>query len=84
MVSIGALARRFALAGDLVLSTLEPRMGTAVKGRLEAGLLFTPAYIARLKAQVQGAHPGAHREPTRAARMARDASQIAGGGAGSL
>ena len=51
MVSIGSLARQFALAGDLLLSVLEPRMGAAVRGRMEAGLLFTPAYIARLKAQ---------------------------------
>ena len=52
MVSVADLARQFALAGDLVLSMVGPRMGSSIQGRLEAGLLFTPAYVARVKAQV--------------------------------
>lgn len=52
VVSISNLARQFALAGDLLLSVITPRMGTLVQGRLESGLIFTPAYIARIKAQV--------------------------------
>ena len=54
MVSVASLARQFALAGDLVHDSLvAPRMGAAIRGRLEAGLLFTPAYVARVKAQVR-------------------------------
>lgn len=52
VVSIGDLARQFALGGDLVLSVISARMGSLIQGRLEAGLIFTPAYIARIKAQV--------------------------------
>jgi hypothetical protein len=52
VVSISNLARQFQLAGELVLSIITPRMGTLVQGRLESGLIFTPAYIARIKAQV--------------------------------
>ena len=35
-----------------MLSMVGPRMGSSIQGRLEAGLLFTPAYVARVKAQV--------------------------------
>ena len=52
VVSISNLARQFALAGDLVQSIIAARIGTLVQGRLESGLIFTPAYIARIKAQV--------------------------------
>lgn len=52
VVSISNLARQFALAGDLVQSIITARIGTLVQGRLESGLIFTPAYIARIKAQV--------------------------------
>ncbi len=60
VVAISNLARQFQLAGDLVLSIITPRMGTLVQGRLESGLIFTPAYIARIKAQVPFAIHVAH------------------------
>ena len=53
MVHMAALAQQFGLAGDLLQSVIEPRIGQSIKGRLQAGLLFTPAYISRIKAQVQ-------------------------------
>ncbi|KAL9266420.1 E3 UFM1-protein ligase 1-like protein [Drosera capensis] len=34
---------------------LESRIGTLVKGRLEGGQLYTPAYVAPLTAMVRGA-----------------------------
>ncbi|BDA42327.1 E3 UFM1-protein ligase 1 homolog [Coccomyxa sp. Obi] len=58
VVSISNLARQFALAGDLVQSIIAARIGTLVQGRLESGLIFTPAYIARIKAQLRGALRG--------------------------
>jgi hypothetical protein len=53
VVHMAALAQQFGLAGALLQSVIEPRIGHSVKGRLQAGLLFTPAYISRIKAQVQ-------------------------------
>ena len=52
MVHMASLAQRFSLAGDLLQSIIEPRIGQSIQGRLQAGLLFTPAYISRVKAQV--------------------------------
>ena len=52
MVHLASLAQRFSLAGDLLQSVIEPRIGHSIQGRLQAGLLFTPAYISRIKAQV--------------------------------
>lgn len=49
---MAALAQQFGLAGDLLQSVLEPRVGHSIKGRLQAGLIFTSAYISRIKAQV--------------------------------
>ncbi len=54
---MAALAQQFGLAGDLLQSVLEPRIGTTIQGRLQAGLLFTPAYISRIKAQVRSLQP---------------------------
>ena len=53
VVHMASLAQRFSLAGDLLQSVIEPRVGHSIKGRLQAGLLFTPAYISRIKAQVR-------------------------------
>ena len=52
VVHMASLAQRFSLAGDLLQSVIEARIGHSIKGRLQAGLLFTPAYINRIKAQV--------------------------------
>ena len=46
---MGDLARRFNLTSDLLLPVVTARLGSLIRGRLEGGLLFTPAYIARIK-----------------------------------
>ena len=53
----GELARRFSLGTDLVLSIVSPRVGAGglIQGRLEGGLLYTSAFVARVKAQLRGA-----------------------------
>lgn len=48
-MAMGDLARRFNLASDLLLPVVTARLGSLIRGRLEGGLLFTPAYIARIK-----------------------------------
>ena len=60
VVHMAALAQQFGLAGDLLQSVLEPRIGTTIEGRLQAGLLFTPAYISRINAQVAPRWQGLH------------------------
>ena len=48
-VAMGDRARRFRLGSDLLLPVVTARLGTLIRGRLEGGLLFTPAYIARVR-----------------------------------
>ncbi|KAK9817206.1 hypothetical protein WJX72_011062 [[Myrmecia] bisecta] len=55
VIPLGDLARRFNLGADLLMSAIAPRMGTVIHGRLEGQLLYTSAYIARIKAKVRGA-----------------------------
>eukprot|EP00887_Chlorella_sp_A99_P000841 scaffold5.g841.t1 len=52
VVSLGDLARRFALSTELVMSALGVRVGGVISGRLEGGLIYTPAHLARVRAQV--------------------------------
>ena len=52
MVAMSDMARRFKLGSELLLSAITARLGTIVHGRLESGILYTAAYIARIKAQV--------------------------------
>lgn len=53
MVAMGELARRYALGAELLQSAVGPRIGGAIRGRLEGGLLYTAAYLARIKAQAR-------------------------------
>ncbi len=48
---MGDLARRFNLSSDLLLPVVTARLGSRIRGRLQGGLLFTPAFIARVKAR---------------------------------
>ncbi|KAK7262399.1 hypothetical protein RJT34_29971 [Clitoria ternatea] len=57
-IALAELAAQLNVALDLVASVLEPRLGTLVKGRLEGGQLYTPAYVARVSAMVRGAARG--------------------------
>ncbi len=52
MIPLGDLAAQFALGSELLMSVVTPRMNKTIHGRLEGGLLYTSAYIARIKAQV--------------------------------
>ncbi|KAL5064101.1 hypothetical protein RYX36_025838 [Vicia faba] len=57
-IALMELAAQLNVGLDLIASVLEPRLGTIVKGRLEGGQLYTPAYVARVSAMVRGAARG--------------------------
>ncbi|KAK7312515.1 hypothetical protein VNO77_36424 [Canavalia gladiata] len=57
-IALTELAAQLNVGLDLVASVLEQRLGTMVKGRLEGGQLYTPAYVARVSAMVRGAARG--------------------------
>ncbi|KAG9453833.1 hypothetical protein H6P81_006737 [Aristolochia fimbriata] len=57
-ISFAELAAQLHVSSELVASVLEPRLGSLVKGRLEGGQLYTPAYVARISAMVRGATRG--------------------------
>ncbi|XP_057954864.1 E3 UFM1-protein ligase 1 homolog [Malania oleifera] len=57
-IALAELAAQLHVGSELVASMLEPRLGTMVKGRLEGGQLYTPAYVARVSAMVRGAARG--------------------------
>ncbi|KAL5581100.1 hypothetical protein UlMin_013542 [Ulmus minor] len=57
-IALAELAAQLQVGSELIASVLEPRLGTLVKGRLEGGQLYTPAYVARVSAMVRGASRG--------------------------
>ncbi|KAJ0020042.1 hypothetical protein Pint_32299 [Pistacia integerrima] len=57
-LALAELAAQLQVGSELVASMLEPRLGSLVKGRLEGGQLYTPAYVARVRAMVRGAARG--------------------------
>ncbi|CAL5211350.1 unnamed protein product [Lathyrus oleraceus] len=57
-IALTELAAQLNVGLDLIASVLEARLGTIVKGRLEGGQLYTPAYVARVSAMVRGAARG--------------------------
>ncbi|KAL7115621.1 hypothetical protein ACP275_04G193700 [Erythranthe tilingii] len=57
-ISLAEIAAQLQVGSELLVSILEPRLGTLVKGRLEGGQLYTPAYVARVSAMVRGAARG--------------------------
>ncbi|KAK4709585.1 hypothetical protein R3W88_030510 [Solanum pinnatisectum] len=57
-IAIAEIAGQLQVGSELVVSILEPRLGTLVKGRIEGGQLYTPAYVARVSAMVRGAARG--------------------------
>ncbi|KAA6426767.1 MAG: hypothetical protein FRX49_03092 [Trebouxia sp. A1-2] len=59
VIPLADLAAQFALGSELLMSVVAPRMNKTIHSRLEAGLLYTSAYIARIKAQIRGALRGA-------------------------
>ena len=54
-VSFAELARRHGLSAEQVTAALSARLGRCVHGRVEGGLLYTDAHVARLAAQLRGA-----------------------------
>ena len=79
-LGIGELARRFNLGADALQAALVPRLGTLVKGRLEGGVLHTPAHAARAKAALRGALRGAA-APVNLGTLAKALGISAAGGA---
>lgn len=57
-IALAEIAAQLQIGSELVVSILEPRVGTLIKGRLEGGQLYTPAYVARLTAMVRGGGRG--------------------------
>ncbi|KAL1558629.1 E3 UFM1-protein ligase 1 [Salvia divinorum] len=57
-ISLAEIAAQLQVGSELIVSVLETRIGTLIKGRLEGGQLYTPAYVARLNAMVRGAARG--------------------------
>ena len=58
-VTTGELAKAYDLSPQLITSTLEARVGSAIDGALQSGLVYTPAYVARVRATVRGLLRGA-------------------------
>ncbi|XP_028393266.1 E3 UFM1-protein ligase 1 homolog [Dendronephthya gigantea] len=57
LVSIGELAKTFGFTTDFMLETIEDRLGSIIHGkldRLERGVLFTDAFIARHTSRIRG------------------------------
>ncbi|KAK9154210.1 hypothetical protein Sjap_001690 [Stephania japonica] len=54
-IALAELAAQLNVGSELLTVALEPRLGSIVKGRLEGGQLYTPAYVARVTAMVRGA-----------------------------
>ena len=46
------MARRFKLGSEVMQSVITARLNSAIRGRLESGILFTAMYISRIKSQV--------------------------------
>lgn len=57
-LAMAELAAQLQISSELAVTVLEPRLGTLIKGRLEGGQLYTPAYVARVTAMVRGAARG--------------------------
>ncbi|XP_021720945.1 E3 UFM1-protein ligase 1 homolog [Chenopodium quinoa] len=57
-IAVAELAAQLQVGSELISSMLESRLGTLIKGRLEGGQLYTPAYVARVNAMVRGAARG--------------------------
>lgn len=51
---MGELARRFSLGAEMINGVLVERVASgAIRGRLEAGVIYTQGYLARIKAQLR-------------------------------
>lgn len=57
-IALAEIAAQLQVGSELLVNVLEPRIGSLIKGRLEGGQLYTPAYVARVNAMVRGAARG--------------------------
>ncbi|KAI8571645.1 hypothetical protein RHMOL_Rhmol01G0135800 [Rhododendron molle] len=57
-IPLAEIAVQLQVGSELIATVLEPRLRTLVKGRLEGGQLYTPAYVSRVNAMVCGASRG--------------------------
>lgn len=57
-IALAEIAAHLQVGSELVVSILESRIGRIIKGRLEGGQLYTPAYVSRICAMVRGASRG--------------------------
>lgn len=70
--AVGDLARRFGLGAEMIGGVLGERVGTRIHGRMDAGVIYTQAYLTRIKAQLrwggggwwQGSWHPASRQPS--------------------
>jgi hypothetical protein len=58
VLNLADLAITYSLNTELLRSTISSRMGSIIQGQLEGGLLYTPAYVRNIKAQLRGALRG--------------------------
>ncbi|KAG6541195.1 hypothetical protein Mapa_017429 [Marchantia paleacea] len=54
-VAVGEFAKRFNVGSELLTRVLKSRIGKSIQGKLEAGQLYTPAHVSRVRAIVRGA-----------------------------
>ncbi|KAG5565172.1 hypothetical protein RHGRI_001163 [Rhododendron griersonianum] len=57
-IALAEIVAQLQVGSELIATVLELRLGTLVKGRLEGGQLYTPAYVSRVNAMVCGASRG--------------------------
>lgn len=55
LCSVGDLARRYGLTAEMIGGVLAERVGPIIRGQLEAGVIYTQAYLTRIKAQLRWA-----------------------------
>lgn len=52
--AVGDLARRFGLGAEMISAVLSTRVASGlVRGKMDAGVIYTAAYLARIKAQLR-------------------------------
>lgn len=53
-LAVGDLARRFGLGAEMISGVLSDRVASGlISGKMEAGVIYTQAYLARIKAQLR-------------------------------
>jgi len=70
VLSVAELAVNYALSAELLRSLVEARVGGAIHGRMDGSLIYTPAFVRNIKAQLRGALRGAE-APVTLATLAR-------------